>query len=107
VVELFQEITQIPKHLDTKLVSTNLQSWLLQGLEINEKIYQEYQNERFVQTTVKLSGTISKVTLPRFNTQATAGQYTNNEPKKTIISSKLNCCYFAGHQNSKTTKLQY
>jgi hypothetical protein len=118
VVELFQEITGIPKHLDTKvlhhklcgqktlafdknvaqlldfilqhqnplsvttvnvslyniltheMVSTNLQAWLLQGLEISEKIYLEHQNERFVQSTVKLSGTISKVMLPRFDTQA-------------------------------------
>ena len=71
-----------------QMVPTELKARLLQALEIGEKVYQGYRNERFVLKTVKLSGTISKVKLPRFETQATTGQYPKNKPKKTIITAK-------------------
>ncbi|MES9884561.1 MAG: hypothetical protein ABW185_27265 [Sedimenticola sp.] len=71
-----------------QMVATEVKARLLSAFEIGEKIYQGYRNERFVLKTVKLSGTISKVKLPRFDTQAAAGQYPTGKPKKPVITTK-------------------
>lgn len=80
----------VPLHnvVTNQMVTTEVKTRLLNALENGEKIYQGYRNERFVLKTVKLSGTITKVKLPRFDTQTDPGKYPTSKPSKAIISAK-------------------
>ena len=80
----------VPLHnlVTNEIVASKIAARLLTALESGEKVYQEYRKERFVQKRVKLSGTISKMSLPYFNTQSCMDTKSAAKPIKATITAK-------------------
>ena len=55
---------------------------LLKAFETGERLYREFRNERFKAKTFKLSTTISKISLPRFDIHVTGDKFLIHKPLK-------------------------
>ena len=74
----------VPLHnIVTQMVATEVTCRFLKAFETGERLYQEFRNERFKTKTVKLSATIYKISLPRFDIHVTGDKFLIHKPLKT------------------------
>ena len=72
----------VPLHniVTQQMVATEVTYRLLKAFKTGERLYQEFRNERFKAKTVKLSATISKISLPRFDIHVTGDKFLIHKP---------------------------
>ena len=67
----------VPLHniVTQQMVVSEVTCRLLKAFETGERLYREFRNERFKAKTFKLSATISKINLPRFDIHVTGDKF--------------------------------